>query len=109
LDADSMTRALETLDLKRTGLLTVSKSGSTAETMIQTLAAYDAFERAEAAGDLSARAVAITMPGDRLLRRWADSHEIPVLDHHPGVGGRFSVLTNVGLLPAALVGLDPHA
>ena len=31
---------------------------------------------------------------------------IPLLDHDPGVGGRFSVLTNVGLLPAAVCGLD---
>ena len=29
-----------------------------------------------------------------------------MLDHDPGVGGRFSVLTNVGLLPAAVLGLD---
>ena len=29
-----------------------------------------------------------------------------MLDHHTGVGGRFSALTNVGLLPAALLGLD---
>src|SRR3569623_1886063 len=32
-----------------------------------------------------------------------------MLDHHTGVGGRFSVLTNVGLLPAALLGLDVAA
>ena len=33
-------------------------------------------------------------------------HHVPMLDHDPGVGGRFSVLTNVGLLPAAMLGLD---
>src|SRR5581483_10017380 len=32
--------------------------------------------------------------------------QAPMLDHDPGVGGRFSVLTNVGLLPAAVLGLD---
>jgi glucose-6-phosphate isomerase len=31
---------------------------------------------------------------------------VPLLDHDPGVGGRFSVLTNVGLLPAAIAGLN---
>ncbi len=31
---------------------------------------------------------------------------VALLDHHTGVGGRFSVLTNVGLLPAAMLGLD---
>jgi glucose-6-phosphate isomerase len=34
------------------------------------------------------------------------SHDVPILDHDPGVGGRFSVLSNVGLLPAAVCGLD---
>ncbi len=33
-------------------------------------------------------------------------YDTPMLDHDPGVGGRFSVLTNVGLLPAAVCGLD---
>ena len=32
--------------------------------------------------------------------------DVPMLDHDTGVGGRFSVLTNVGLLPAAALGLD---
>ncbi|WP_204315555.1 hypothetical protein, partial [Stenotrophomonas maltophilia] len=32
--------------------------------------------------------------------------KVPMLDHHTGIGGRFSVLTNVGLLPAAVAGLD---
>jgi glucose-6-phosphate isomerase len=31
------------------------------------------------------------------------------LDHHTGIGGRYSVLTNVGLLPAAVLGLDIEA
>ena len=34
------------------------------------------------------------------------AHGVPMLDHDTGVGGRFSVLTNVGLLPAAVAGLD---
>ena len=33
----------------------------------------------------------------------------PTLDHHPGIGGRFSALTNVGLLPAMSRGLDANA
>ena len=33
----------------------------------------------------------------------------PILDHDPGIGGRYSVLSNVGLLPAMLAGLDVAA
>ena len=46
-------------------------------------------------------------PGKRNgLRDLLGSVQAPMLDHDPGVGGRFSVLTNVGLLPAAVCGLD---
>jgi glucose-6-phosphate isomerase len=40
------------------------------------------------------------------LRDLLGAYRIPMMDHDPGVGGRFSVLTNVGLLPAAVCGLD---
>jgi glucose-6-phosphate isomerase len=40
------------------------------------------------------------------LRVLCDEYRIAMLDHDPGVGGRFSVLTNVGLLPASILGLD---
>jgi glucose-6-phosphate isomerase len=40
------------------------------------------------------------------LRELLGHHKVPMLDHDPGVGGRYSALTNVGLLPAAILGLD---
>src|SRR5690606_13286789 len=40
------------------------------------------------------------------LRDLLGRFKVPMLEHHTGVGGRFSVLTNVGLLPAAMLGLD---
>ena len=40
------------------------------------------------------------------LRDLLAAHRVPILDHHTGVGGRFSALTNVGLLPAAMLDLD---
>src|SRR5262249_24122033 len=40
------------------------------------------------------------------LRELLAKYRVPVLDHDPGVGGRYSALTNVGLLPAAMLGLD---
>src|SRR5581483_7366090 len=46
-------------------------------------------------------------PGRRNgLRELLGKFHVPMLDHHPGIGGRYSALTNVGLLPAALLGLD---
>jgi len=109
LDADEMTRLLAPQSLAETGFLVVSKSGSTAETMAQVLAAAAAV-RAElgpaAAGE---RFLMITEAGDNPLRRLASELGAPVLDHDPDVGGRFSVLSLVGLLPALLLSLDAAA
>lgn len=107
---------LANVNLRRTGLVTVSKSGSTAETALQTLAVLKAFRGAVGERGIPARVVAITEPpvngpnGTKklnALRRLSERYGISVLDHDPGVGGRYSVLTNVGLLPAAIAGFDP--
>jgi glucose-6-phosphate isomerase len=53
--------------------------------------------------------IAITEPRDNPLRLLAMKLKTPILDHDPGIGGRYSVLSNVGLLPAMLAGLDVAA
>jgi glucose-6-phosphate isomerase len=107
LDAESLSAALARLRLKTTRFLVVSKSGGTPETMSQMLAAIEALETAGGGGYLAQHFAVICEPGKSPLRRLAERHGMPVLDHPPGVGGRFSVLTVVGLLPALLMGLDP--
>lgn len=107
LDPLTFANALDSLDLKKTRFLLVSKSGSTPETMIQTLCAIEALKAAGEGKHLKHHFAAITIPGDNPLRRLAEAEGFPVLDHDPKVGGRFSVLSNVGLLPAMLFGLDP--
>lgn len=107
LDPITFAAALETLDLKTTRFLLVSKSGSTAETMMQAFSAIEALKVAGVGDNLKSHFAAITTPGDNPLRRLAEAHGFAILDHDPKVGGRFSVLSNVGLLPAMLFGLDP--
>ncbi|HER26389.1 MAG TPA: glucose-6-phosphate isomerase, partial [Rhodospirillales bacterium] len=51
----------------------------------------------------------ITEPGDNSLRRLGTDWSLQALDHNPGIGGRFSVLSLVGLLPAMIAGLDAYA
>ncbi|HAJ21322.1 MAG TPA: glucose-6-phosphate isomerase, partial [Rhodospirillaceae bacterium] len=48
----------------------------------------------------------ITEPGDNPLRKLAARYNLPVLDHDPRVGGRYSVLSVVGMLPTLISGLD---
>ncbi len=109
LDADGLAAAFENLDLKTTKFLTVSKSGGTAETMMQMLTAVDAVGRDLGASALAKHFAVITEPAGNPLRRLAEKHGMAVLDHNPMIGGRFSVLSNVGLLPALLMGLDAGA
>ena len=84
-----------------TGFIVISKSGATAETLAQTLIALD---HAPADSFLF-----VTAPGDNPLRRIAGDLGISVLDHDPRLGGRFSVFSAVGMLPALIAGLDAGA
>jgi glucose-6-phosphate isomerase len=111
LDALSFASMLEKLPLATTRFAAISKSGGTAETLMQTIAALSAVK---AAGHDPGKAfIGITEPakaGKRNgLRDLLGRHQVAMLDHDPGVGGRFSALTNVGLLPAAALSLDVGA
>src|SRR4029078_7552671 len=96
------------LPLKTSRFVAVSKSGGTGETLMQTIAALSAVKAAQL--DPHDHFLAITEPAKpgktNGLRDLLSHHQIRMMDHDPGVGGRFSVLTNVGLLPAAVGGLD---
>ena len=111
LDPLTLSALFERLQLKTTRFAAISKSGGTAETLMQTIAAIDALKRAGAT-QLGAYFVGITEPGAgerNGLRRLLEGIGATVLDHDPGVGGRYSALSNVGLLPASVLGLDARA
>lgn len=104
IDPDGFERVTARLDAARLGLVIISKSGGTAETLSQALTLLPRL--AAAGGALGERVTVITEPADNPLRRLAGSHGLPIIDHDPGVGGRYSVLSPTGLLPAAIAGLD---
>jgi glucose-6-phosphate isomerase len=109
LDADSFALLLARAPLATTRFVAISKSGGTGETLMQTIAALDAVRAAGLAGRIGASFLGISEPaaGKRNgLRELLKPDGVPMLDHDPNVGGRYSVLTNVGLLPAAVAGLD---
>jgi len=109
LDPHTFERAMAALDLATTKFLVVSKSGGTAEPLMQANAARAALESTIGSASLANHFAAITEPTDNAVRRFAEGLGAPVIEHDPGVGGRFSVLTNVGLVPALLMGLDAGA
>jgi glucose-6-phosphate isomerase len=108
LDPESYGTLLQRLPLKTSRFVAVSKSGGTGETLMQTIAALDAVKAAKL--DPHAHFLGITEPAKpgkgNGLRAMLGAHKIEMMEHDTQVGGRFSVLTNVGLLPAAVCGLD---
>jgi glucose-6-phosphate isomerase len=107
VDPVTIDATLARLDLARTLFIVTSKSGGTAETMSQYLIVRDRLERARL--PLAEHLVFVTDPAKGALRPIAEREKIPALDIPPNVGGRFSVLTPVGLLPASLIGIDAAA
>src|SRR6185295_18366106 len=110
LDPVTFTTLLHRLPLATSRFVAISKSGGTGETLMQTIAVLSALKQAGMSERLPELVLGLTEPakaGKRNgLRDLLGHHKIPMLEHDPGVGGRFSVLTNVGLLPAAIAGLD---
>ncbi len=107
-DPFSWTAALKRFDLKKTHFIAISKSGGTAETLMQVLTAAEALKKA-GVKTLKKHFTIITEPHASALADFADSIGATKLDHPLGVGGRYSALTMVGLLPAILMGLDVKA
>ena len=108
VDPTSVAEALRRIDPRRVLVNVISKSGGTAETMAQYLVVREWLERA--LGPAATRHLVFTTdPKQGVLREIAQRDGIATLEVPPNVGGRFSVLSPVGLLPAALVGIDIEA
>lgn len=105
-DPDTVGGLLEELEPARTLFNVVSKSGGTAETMAQYLVARAWIETGVGDPLAGNHFVFTTDPESGVLREIGRAEDIFTLSVPPNVGGRFSVLSSVGLLPAALCGVD---
>lgn len=94
--------------LKRTLFNVVSKSGETAETASQFMVIRDMLRKA-VGPDYRRNIVAITDPAKGTMRQICDAEGFTTLPVPDGVGGRFSVLSPVGLFSAAMCGVDIDA
>ena len=109
VDPHAVHDLLSHIDIRRTLFNVVSKSGSTAESMALYLVVEGLL--IDEVGPEKARGhfLFTTDPGAGPLRAIADGEGVPSLPVPPDVGGRFSVLSPVGLLPAAVAGIDTAA
>lgn len=107
VDPFTIAALLGRLVLERSLFIVTSKSGGTAETMSQFLIVESRLNDAKL--PLTEHLVFVTDPEGGALRPLAAKLGVSALDIPPNVGGRFSVLTPVGTLPAALIGIDVRA
>lgn len=104
VDPVTIASLLGRLRLARTLFIVTSKSGGTAETMAQFLIVHARIVNEGL--DVTKQMVFVTDPKQGALRPLAERLKVPALDIPANIGGRFSVLTPVGTLPAALIGID---
>jgi len=97
---------LSKLTPERTLVVVISKSGSTLETVATYLVVEKWLQNALGETRASAHTTVVTTPSQAPLRQLASSKGIACLEVPENVGGRFSVLTQVGQLPAMLAGMD---
>ncbi|MCH2463184.1 MAG: glucose-6-phosphate isomerase [Gemmatimonadetes bacterium] len=109
VDPGAVLDVVEYLDLRRTLFNVVSKSGSTAETMALYLVLEGLLIEELGKEKVGEHFVFTTDPENGALRSIAEAEGINSLPIPGNVGGRFSVLSPVGLFPAALAGVDAAA
>ncbi|MAQ55866.1 MAG: glucose-6-phosphate isomerase [Rhodospirillales bacterium] len=101
IDPYTLDRFIDETTLDRLGLLIISKSGSTMETLAQ------AVTIAPELNDFGPnKIIVITENSDSPLKQFSRQFNLMTLDHDPNIGGRFSAFSMVGVLPALLAGID---
>lgn len=105
-DPDQIRSVEARLDLSRTLVVVASKSGTTLEPRVLLEWALDRLAAAVGPDEAPRRVVAITDPGSKLEQDARSRRFRAVLHGVPEVGGRFSALSDFGLAPAAMIGVD---
>lgn len=105
-DPDTLVELLEHLDLRRTAINVISKSGSTMETMSAFFVIREALIKKVGKNKHRAHVFATTDITGGILQTIAEDEGYTIIPHPLNVGGRFAVLSTVGLFPAACAGIE---
>ncbi len=106
ISEDYLAELLELLNNKSFGIINISKSGTTTETALAFRLLKTLLEQQVGKTEAKNRIVAVTDASKGALRKLADQEGYATYVIPDNVGGRFSVLTPVGLLPIAVAGHD---
>jgi transaldolase / glucose-6-phosphate isomerase len=96
----------EKIDIARTLFIVSSKSGSTLEPNIYKQYFFERAKQSVGAGKAGSRFIAITDPGSKMQQVAERDHFRRIFYGLPSIGGRYSALSNFGMIPAAAMGLD---
>ncbi|MCX7835107.1 MAG: glucose-6-phosphate isomerase [bacterium] len=107
IDPYEMKKLLQRYDLNKTVFHIVTKSGSTPETMAQLFILFE-FMKQKVGDQWRNHFYITTDPREGDLKKWAVEEQLPTMHIPPKVGGRFSVLTSVGLLAASVFQLNVY-
>ena len=106
IDPIFFSKSLSQTNFDSTGFLIVSKSGTTPETLAQFSALYQLAEETNNLDVFLRNILIITEFKDSPLYKIAKDKNCLLLEHNPNIGGRYSVFSNVGIVPAIIAGLN---
>ena len=106
IDFQDFNDLFKKINLKKTGIIVISKSGETNETLVQFLIFLSKYKESFQKQKIEKYFTVITKKGSSSLRNFANDFSIGVIDLDNNLSGRFSAFSPIGLLPAAISGLN---
>ncbi len=106
IDFQDFNDLFKKINLKKTGVIVISKSGETNETLVQFLIFLSKYKKSFQKKRIQKHFTIITKKDSSTLRNLANDFSIDIVDLDSNLSGRFSAFSPVGLLPAAISGLN---
>lgn len=106
IDPINFQNSINKIDLNKAGFIFISKSGSTPETLSQLASLIEIFEQKNQLKYFFDNCLIITEDKPSPLANIAHTNKCKILTHEKDIGGRYSVFSNVGMVPAIIAGLD---
>ena len=106
IDFQDFNDLFKKINLKKTGIIVISKSGETNETLVQFLIFLSKYKESFQKQKIEKYFTVITKKGSSSLKNLANDFSIGVIDLDNNLSGRFSAFSPIGLLPAAISGLN---
>ncbi len=98
--------SIEKINLDMSGFIFISKSGSTPETLSQFGSIYEVFKQKNKLNFFFKNTLIISEDPKSPLFKIAHDNKCKILKHKKDIGGRYSIFSNVGMVPAIIAGLD---